>query len=75
MIPYQIRIQPELLEEVRASATKHNEGVVNKEIRELIRIGLKNRKRGEKNKYGLIALTLILCTMLAHIAANGSAMN
>ena len=53
MIPYQIRIQPELLEEVRASATKNNEGVVNKEIRELIRIGLKNRKRGEKINTGL----------------------
>jgi len=48
MIPYQIRIQPELLEEVRASATKNNEGNVNREIRDLIQIGLKNRKRGEK---------------------------
>jgi len=47
MIPYQIRIQPELLEEVRASALKNNEGIVNKEIRDLIRIGLKNRKKKE----------------------------
>lgn len=48
MIPYQIRIQPELLEEVRASSKKNNEGNVNREIRDLIQIGLKNRKRGEK---------------------------
>ena len=48
LIPYQIRIQPELLEDVRASSKKNNEGNVNREIRDLIQIGLKNRKRGEK---------------------------
>lgn len=44
MIPYQIRIQPELLEEVRASAKANSEGNVNREVRDLIKIGLKNRK-------------------------------
>lgn len=42
MIPYQIRIQKELLADVKASAIKNNEGNVNKEIRDLIRVGLKN---------------------------------
>ena len=44
-IPYQIRIQPELLKRVRASANLHNEGNVNREIRDLIKIGLKERKK------------------------------
>lgn len=44
MIPYQIRIQPELLEEVQVSSKKWSEGNVNREIRDLIKIGLKNRK-------------------------------
>lgn len=48
MIPYQIRIQPELLDEVRASAKDNSEGNVNREIRDLIKIGLKNRKSDGK---------------------------
>lgn len=44
MMPYQIRIQPELLKEVRDSAKKYNEGNVNREIRDLIQIGIKNRE-------------------------------
>lgn len=50
MIPYQIRLQPELLEEVRESSKKYSEGNVNREIRELLRIGLKQRKEGRKKK-------------------------
>ncbi|MFA8451802.1 MAG: hypothetical protein ACEPOW_13995 [Bacteroidales bacterium] len=48
MIPYQIRIQPELLEEVQESSNKYSEDNVNREIRELLRIGLKQRKEGRK---------------------------
>lgn len=43
MIPYQIRIQPELLQKIKDSAAKNSEGVVNKEIRKLIRIGLEKQ--------------------------------
>lgn len=43
MIPYQIRIQPELLDEVRVSSKVNNEGNVNREFRDLIRLGLKSR--------------------------------
>ena len=50
MIPYQIRIQPELLDEVRASSNKFSEGNVNREIRDLIKIGLQNRKSEGKKK-------------------------
>lgn len=50
MIPYQIRIQPELLDEVRASAKANSEGNVNREVRDLIKIGLKNRKSEGKKK-------------------------
>ena len=50
MIPYQIRLQPELLEEVRESSKKYSEDNVNREIRELLRIGLKQRKEGRKKK-------------------------
>jgi len=35
-------------EAIQASANKHNEGNFNREVRDLIQIGLKNRKRGEK---------------------------
>ncbi len=45
MIPYQIRIQPELLDKVRVSSKKYSEDNVNREIRELIRIGLKHREK------------------------------
>ena len=50
MIPYQIRLQPELLEEVRESSKEYSEDNVNREIRELLRIGLKQRKEGRKKK-------------------------
>lgn len=33
---------------IQASADKYNEGNFNREVRDLIQIGLKNRKRGEK---------------------------
>jgi hypothetical protein len=46
--PQMIRIKPSLKAEIQTSADKHNEGNFNKECRDLIRIGLKNRKRGEK---------------------------
>ena len=44
-IPYQTRLQPELLKQIRASAKTHNEGNVNREIRDLLKIGLKERKK------------------------------
>jgi len=46
--PQMIRIQPTLKQAIQKSADEHNEGNFNKECRDLIRIGLKNRKRGEK---------------------------
>lgn len=46
--PQMIRIQPTLKQAIQESADEHNEGNFNKECRDLIRIGLKNRKRGEK---------------------------
>lgn len=47
MTPYQIRIQPELLDEVRASAKK-NERSVNAEMRFLIKMALQKPKREGK---------------------------
>jgi hypothetical protein len=41
--PYQIRIDNDLLNEVKASAKKNSEGNVNAEIRRLIRKGLKSK--------------------------------
>lgn len=46
--PQMIRIKPSLKAEIQTSADKHNEGNFNREVRDLIQIGLKNRKRGEK---------------------------
>lgn len=46
--PCMIRIKPSLKETIEVSAEIYSEGNFNREIRELIRIGLKNRKRGEK---------------------------
>ncbi len=46
--PQMIRIKPSLKAEVQKSADKHNEGNFNREVRDLIQIGLKNRKRGRK---------------------------
>lgn len=46
--PQMIRIKPSLKAEIQISADKHNEGNFNKECRDLIQIGLKNRKREEK---------------------------
>lgn len=48
MIPYQIRLHAELLGKVRDSAKINSEGNVNREIRDLIRIGLKSRKANQK---------------------------
>jgi hypothetical protein len=46
--PQMIRIKPSLKAKIQTSADKHNEGNFNREVRDLIQIGLKNRKRGEK---------------------------
>ena len=46
--PQMIRLTESLKETIQTSANKHNEGNFNREIRDLIQIGLKNRKRGEK---------------------------
>ncbi len=46
--PQMIRIKPSLKAEIQTSADKHNEGNFNREVRDLIQIGLKNRKRGGK---------------------------
>lgn len=50
MIPYQIRIQKDLLDKVKISSEKFNEGNVNREVRDLIKIGLRSRARQRKNK-------------------------
>jgi len=46
--PQMIRLTESLKETIQASADKNNEGNFNREVRNLIQIGLKNRKRGEK---------------------------
>ena len=46
--PQMIRIKGSMKFLIQESADEHNEGNFNKECRDLIRIGLKNRKRGEK---------------------------
>lgn len=44
LIPQTIRMQKSLKEEVQESADAFSEGNFNREMRDLIRIGLKNRK-------------------------------
>lgn len=46
--PQMIRLNDSLKKTIQTSADKHNEGNFNREVRDLIQIGLKNRKRGEK---------------------------
>ena len=47
--PQMTRMPKSMKAEIQASADKHNEGNFNREVRDLIQIGLKNRKReGEK---------------------------
>lgn len=46
--PQMVRMPKSLKEAIQESANKHNEGNFNREVRDLIQIGLKNRKRGEK---------------------------
>ena len=46
--PQMTRMHKSMKEAIQASADKHNEGNFNREVRDLIQIGLKNRKRGEK---------------------------
>jgi len=42
--PQMIRLTESLKETIQKSANKHNEGNFNREVRDLIQIGLKNRK-------------------------------
>jgi len=46
--PKMTRMHDSMKEDIKKSADIHNEGVFDRELRDLIRIGLKNRKRGEK---------------------------
>lgn len=46
--PQMVRMPKSMKEAIQESADQHNEGNFNKECRDLIQIGLKNRKRGEK---------------------------
>jgi hypothetical protein len=46
--PKMTRMHDSMKEYIQKSADKYNEGVFDRELRDLIRIGLKNRKRGEK---------------------------
>ncbi len=46
--PQMTRMPKSMKVAIQASADKINEGNFNKEVRDLIQIGLKNRKRGEK---------------------------
>ena len=48
LMPQMIRITKSLKDLIKESADKHNEGNFNREVRDLIQIGLKNRKRGGK---------------------------
>ncbi len=45
--PQMIRMPKSMKLEIQKSADKYNEGNFNREVRDLIQIGLKNRKRGE----------------------------
>ena len=47
--PQMVRMPNSLKEAIQKSADKHNEGNFNKEVRDLIQIGLKNRKSEGKN--------------------------
>ncbi len=51
--PQMIRMPKSMKLEIQKSADKYNEGNFNREVRDLIQIGLKNRKRGEKINTGL----------------------
>ena len=44
LMPQMIRIKSSLKAEIQDSADKNNEGNFNREVRDLIQIGLKNRK-------------------------------
>lgn len=44
LMPQMVRITKSLKDTIKASADKHNEGNFNREVRDLIQIGLKNRK-------------------------------
>lgn len=46
--PKMTRMHDSMKEAIQKSADLHNEGVFDRELRSLIQIGLKNRKRGEK---------------------------
>jgi hypothetical protein len=46
--PQMVRMPKSMKETIQESANNHNEGNFNREVRDLIQIGLKNRKRGEK---------------------------
>ena len=46
--PQMIRLTKSLKETIQKSADNYNEGNFNREVRDLIKIGLKNRKSGEK---------------------------
>ena len=46
--PKMTRMTDTMKAEIQKSADIHNEGVFDRELRDLIRIGLKNRKWGEK---------------------------
>jgi len=48
LMPQMIRIKSSLKAEIQDSADKNNEGNFNREVRDLIQIGLKNRKRDGK---------------------------
>ena len=46
--PQMTRMPKSMKVEIQESANKHNEGNFNREVRDLIQIGLKNRKRDGK---------------------------
>ena len=51
--PKMTRMHDSMNEDIQKSADIHNEGIFDRELRDLIKIGLKNRKRGEKINTGL----------------------
>jgi hypothetical protein len=46
--PKMTRMTDTMKKDIQESADVNNEGVFDRELRDLIRIGLKNRKRGKK---------------------------
>jgi len=61
--PKMTRMHDSMKEAVQESADKHNEGVFDRELRDLIQIGLKNRKGKAKNNIVSPVVSENYCTI------------